>query len=94
MALIDDIRKSISEIGFDPETIVRRSEDAMRLQKAKLQLSVLEKDLEQQYAQIGRLYLEMLGDGEIPGQMKPVADRIRACRAAIEETQQRISGSK
>ncbi len=94
MALLDEIKKSISEISKNPEIVVKQSEAAMRDQKARAQKRMLEKDLNEQYARIGRLYLAGLGDGEIPESMLPVVDRIRACQEAIEETEQRISGSK
>lgn len=94
VAQLDEIRNMILEIGKNPGTAAKRSEEALKLQRAKLQKHMLEKDLDEQYAKIGRLYLAALGDGEIPENMVHIVNRIRACKEAIDETQQRISGSE
>lgn len=92
MSLLDDIKKNLSEISKDPKTIAKRSEETFEIQKARLQKQVLEKDLNEQYAEVGRIYLARLSESEIPEDIRPIAIRIQACLEAIEETQQRISG--
>ena len=93
MSLLDDIKKNLSEISRDPKTMMKRSEETLEIQKAKLQKQVLEKDLNEQYAEVGRIYMARLSESEMPEDIRPIARRIQACLDAIEETQQRISGS-
>ncbi len=93
MPLLDDIKNSILEIKRDPKTVIRKSEETMEIQKARLQKQVLEQDLKEQYAEVGRIFLARLKEDEIPEDIRPVARRIQACLEAIEETEQRISGS-
>ena len=90
MPLLDDIKNSILEISKDPKTVIRRSEETLEIQKARLQKQALEKDLIEQYAEVGRLYLARLTEDEMPEDIRPVARRIRACLEAIEETKQRL----
>ena len=92
MPLLDDIKNSILEIRRDPKAVVRRSEETLEIQKARLQLQVLEKDLNAQFAEVGRIYLARLTEDEIPEDIRPIATRIQACREAIEETKHRIQG--
>ena len=92
MPLLDDIKNSILEISRDPKAVVRRSEETLEIQKARLQLQVLEKDLNAQFAEVGRIYLARLTEDEIPEDIRPIATRIQACREAIEETKHRIQG--
>ena len=93
MSLLDDIKNNFLEISKDPKTVIRRSEETMEIQKARLQKQVLEKDLNEQYAEVGRLFLARLTADEIPEDVRPIVRRIQACLEAIEETEQRISGS-
>ena len=91
MSFIDDLRKSLDAFSKASEQVVRKSGDAVELRKLKMEQESLKRELNNCYAQIGRMVLEKMNRAEVPEEMEMLVQQIEDCKEAIAETDQLIA---
>ena len=91
MAFLDDLKKNLEAISMASEKVVKRSEDAVELRKLKMEQESLKKELNNCYAQIGRMTLEKMDSADVPAEMEMLVKQIEDCKEAIAEIEETIA---
>ncbi len=91
MSFFDDLKKSLEAFSKSSESMFQKSSDAVELRKLKMEQDSLKKELNNCYAQIGRMFLEKIDDDQIPAEMEMLVRQIEDCKEAIAENNQLIA---
>ena len=91
MALLDDLKKNLEAISMASEKVVKKSGGAVELRKLKMEQESLKKELNNCYAQIGRMVLEKMEGADVPAEMEMLVNQIEDCKEAIAEIEQTIA---
>ena len=91
MAFLDDLKKNLEAISMASEKVVKRSEGAVELRKLKMEQESLKKELNNCYAQIGRMTLEKMDSADVPAEMEMLVKQIEDCKEAIAEIEETIA---
>ena len=83
MSFFDDLKKSLEAFSKSSESMFQKSSDAVELRKLKMEQDSLKKELNNCYAQIGRMFLEKIDDDQIPAEMEMLVRQIEVCKEAI-----------
>jgi ribosomal protein L40E len=91
MSFFDDLKKSLEAFSKSSESMFQKSSDAVELRKLKMEQDSLKKELNNCYAQIGRMFLEKIDDDQIPAEMEMLVRQIEDCKEAMAENDQLIA---
>lgn len=91
MSFFDDLRKSIDALSKASENVVKKSGSAVELRKLKMEQESLKRELNNCYAQIGRLVVGKMDRTNVPEEMEMLVQQIEDCKEAIAENEQLIA---
>lgn len=91
MAFLDDLRKNLQSLSKASEEVVRKSGGAVELRKLKMEQESLKSELNNCYAQVGRLVVEKMEDVDVPAEMEMLVKQIADCKEAIAENERLIA---
>lgn len=94
MAFLDDLKKGLDSISKASEKVAEKTGSAVELRKLKMEQDSLKKDLNNCYAQIGRMVVEKMESTGVPPEMEKLVQQIAECREAIAEIGQQIAQKK
>ena len=80
MAFLDYLKKNISALSKASEEVVRKSGGAVELRKLKMEQDSLKNELNNCYAQIGRLVVEQMDGVDLPAEMEMLVRQIADCK--------------
>ncbi len=83
MAILDDVKKGLTDVS---ETIVKKSNEIVEVQKLKLKKSSLEKDIREAYLELGKMYYKHIEkDGAADENAQDAYTRIVEAKEAVAE---------
>lgn len=94
MAFLDDLRKTILSLSKASEEVVKKSGGAVELRKLKMEQDSLKNELNNCYAQVGRLVVEKMEDVDVPAEMEMLVKQIADCKEAIAEHERLIAKNR
>lgn len=94
MAFLDDLKKNLEAISMASEKVVKKSGGAVELRKLKMEQESLKKELNNCYAQIGRMVVEKMEGADVPVEMEMLVKQIDDCKEAIAEIEQMIASKR
>ncbi len=91
MAFFDDLKKTLESFSTASEKVVKKSGSAVELRKLKMEQEALKKELNNCYAQIGRIVVDKMEGADVPAEMEMYVKQIADCKEAIAELEQLIA---
>ncbi len=73
------------------ETVVKRGESALEVQREKLKKVSLEGDLKSLYEELGKCFYESCSESEMSEDLAAICEKITACKDSINESDHKVA---
>ncbi len=95
MAFFDDLKKNLSDVTVTlqktSESALKKSNEVLELQKAKVRKTSIERKLDEAYAKLGKSFYEKYAEGELPEELTALCQEIADAKAAVMEAEQMVA---